>query len=216
MVINFLGDSITEGSGADPYLENRYSTVLCKMLGAKENNYGIGGTRIARQTNPSKNPREDMDFVLRAPTMDKKADYVYIFGGTNDFGHGDAPIGKFGDDTVFTFYGALKILIEYLIDTYGKEKLCFILPLPRVNQDSIYGEDPVRKGGPSHPLSVYKAIEKEMFDYYGLYYLDISDLFPVPTSYDGDELTVDGLHPNNKGHKLIAERLYAELKKLGV
>lgn len=47
--INFLGDSITEGAGAS-CLENRYTDVLAREFGLKKaNNYGISGTRIARQ-----------------------------------------------------------------------------------------------------------------------------------------------------------------------
>ena len=52
MKINFLGDSITEGACATAS-GMRYSSLACQMLGAEENNYGIGGTRIAKQKNPT-------------------------------------------------------------------------------------------------------------------------------------------------------------------
>ena len=47
-VINFLGDSITEGAGASDEA-HRYTDVFARMYGAKANNYGVGGSRIARQ-----------------------------------------------------------------------------------------------------------------------------------------------------------------------
>ncbi len=48
MIISFLGDSITEGVGATSR-ENRFSSILCRKVGAVEENYGLSGTRIARQ-----------------------------------------------------------------------------------------------------------------------------------------------------------------------
>ena len=46
--IGFLGDSITAGAGASAP-EKTYAAVLCGKIGAEEINYGVGGTRIARQ-----------------------------------------------------------------------------------------------------------------------------------------------------------------------
>lgn len=47
--VNFLGDSITAGVGASR-AENRYTDVAAREFGLKKaNNYGISGTRIARQ-----------------------------------------------------------------------------------------------------------------------------------------------------------------------
>ena len=53
--INFLGDSITFGHGvADP--ENIYCNRIGKKYGATVRNYGISGTRFARQHVPSNRP----------------------------------------------------------------------------------------------------------------------------------------------------------------
>ena len=38
--------------------------------------------------------------------------------------------------------------------------------------------------------------------------------FPCPTTNTGDEYTTDGLHPNAKGHALIAERIARYLNEL--
>ena len=60
-VINFLGDSITQGVGAS-CIENRYTDVLARQFGLKRaNNYGISGTRIARQRVVTDDPF-DQDF----------------------------------------------------------------------------------------------------------------------------------------------------------
>ena len=56
------------------------------------------------------------------------------------------------------------------------------------------------------PLTVYRDKIAEMCGHYGVDCIDICDIFPEPKT-QGDEYTVDGLHPNNHGHHMIAERL---------
>ena len=110
MKINFLGDSITEGVGASN-IESCYVNQVAKILNCAVNNYGISGTRIARQKKPSSPLTFDLDFQLRAEIMDDTADYTVIFGGINDFSHGDAPLGDKFDNSPYTFCGGLKNLI---------------------------------------------------------------------------------------------------------
>ena len=50
--VYFLGDSITEGAGASSY-EKSYVPVFAEISGAEVKNYGLSGTRIARQTEKS-------------------------------------------------------------------------------------------------------------------------------------------------------------------
>ena len=55
--------------------------------------------------------------------MNHDADYVIVFGGTNDFGHGDAPFGEIGDKTPDTFCGAVDDLVNVLLRYYKKEQI---------------------------------------------------------------------------------------------
>ena len=107
--VNFIGDSITEGVGASSY-ETCYVSRFAAMTGAICRNYGISGTRIARRKVPYEIPEFDRDFNSRYHLMEEDADVIVVFGGTNDYGHGDAPIGEMSDRTVWTFYGALHCL----------------------------------------------------------------------------------------------------------
>ena len=50
--VAFLGDSITEGVGVSE-ISKRYTDVFGALTGAVVLNYGISGTRIAKQKNPS-------------------------------------------------------------------------------------------------------------------------------------------------------------------
>lgn len=199
MIINFLGDSITEGHGTSAP-DKRFPDIVGKRLGVTVRNYGIGGSRIARQKNPNPAERADEDFNMRAMRMERDADLVIVFGGTNDFGHSDASLGKAGDTDVHTFYGAVTTLIEYLIDKYGKDKLCFILPLHRSNEDNPRGDG--FKPQPVAVLATYVAIMKELLTKYGIDTLSFENEIPFERL---GELTTDGLHPNDAGHRILAD-----------
>ena len=112
MKINFLGDSITAGAGAEK-VENMYTYLVAKRFCAQECNFGVCGTRIAKQVRRTQNPDDDV-FMRRALLMDKDADFTFVLGGTNDYGPGDAPIGPPDDRTPETFCGAVHTLINTL------------------------------------------------------------------------------------------------------
>mgnify|MGYP004469187451 FL=1 len=210
MKINFLGDSITAGAWLKSE-EERYTFLLCKKLGATENNYGISATRIARQKKPSENKSFDQDFLSRVNGLDSSADFTFVFGGTNDYGHGDASLCDIDDKTPYTFYGAMNILTERLIEMFGKNKICYILPLPRYNEDDRHGDNGSKKEG-GNTLSEYREAIRKVAKRFDIDVLDLSDIFPRPQAAAADELTADGLHPNPKGHRMIADRLYEYLK----
>ena len=132
--INFLGDSITEGVGASSH-ENCYFSQFAAKSGAICRNYGISGTRIARKKVPSDKPRFDLDFPSRVSEMDEDADMVIVFGGTNDYGHGDAPLGEPGDRTVWSFYGGLHVLYESLLERFPKAKIVILTPMIRRDEE---------------------------------------------------------------------------------
>ena len=213
MKINFLGDSITEGAFAG-ILEDRYSTLTAKHFGAEECNFGVSGTRIAKQVKRTNNPDDDV-FMCRAMKMPTDAEFTFVFGGTNDYGHGDAKLGTFEDRDDYTFYGAFHNLVAYMVSSFSKDKLCFILPIPRFDQENPYGDG--SKDEPIAPMSAYVEAEKEVLAYYGVEYLDLSDKFYIPTTQQDDEnLYKDGLHPNAKGHRFLADCLIEYLTKKGL
>lgn len=87
MKINFLGDSITYGVGASSP-EKCFVSRVSALTGAETDNYGISGTRIARQSRPSADKTFDYDFLMRSEVMDKNADFVFVFGGRfHSFSH---------------------------------------------------------------------------------------------------------------------------------
>lgn len=208
--IAFLGDSITEGVGVSSQ-EKRYSDLIAKNEGAICYNYGISGTRIAYQHAPSAEPSFDQCFLDRVEKMEPDADIVFVFGGTNDFGHGDAAIGCMSDRDPYTFYGALHTLFTKLINKYPTSKIVFATPLHRCDDENF-----MIKGGVPKAVRLidYVNIIREVAEFYSVPVLDFyknSGLQPhVPVI---KEMYVpDGLHPNDAGHVILADKISAFLK----
>ena len=214
--INFLGDSITEGHGTSN-IENVYWNVLKKEEGlAEARGYGISGTRFAKRRNPSEKERWDLDFIQRYPEMDDDADAIVIFGGTNDFGHGDAPLGEMSDRDPYTFYGACHILFEGVINKHPEAVIVVMTPLHRIQEDNPRGEGNKADGEGLAPLSTYVDIIKEVAAYYSLPTLDLWSVSGIQPKVKilREKYCPDGLHPNDAGHKIIASRLAGFLKSL--
>ena len=175
-------------------------------------NYGIGGTRIADQKNRSKYSESNRSFCERFSSMEDDAQLVVVFGGTNDFGHGDAPIGCMSDRNPSTFYGACHFLMEGLIKKYPYSTIVIMTPIHRCSEDATVNEQGLR----SVPLKEYVRIIKEVAEYYALPLLDLWSVSGIQPKVETNKKLYcpDGLHPNDKGHELIAQRLEGFLKTL--
>ena len=49
---------------------------------------------------------------------------------------------------------------------------------------------------------------------YGVDVLDLNSLFPRPKAQAADELTADGLHPNDRGHALVSAEIVKVLEEI--
>ena len=207
MRLLFLGDSVTEGVGAS-VPENSYVHLVEKALSCQVLNYGISGTRIAKQTNPTcYATRWDLDFCLRAQTMPTEADLVFVFGGINDFQHGDALLGEISSEDPYTFCGGVRNLLITLVETYGKEKLCLLLPPHLCHEQGrpCKGPDGTQQGA---DYEVYVELLKTIASEYVSGIIDLYHAgYPKPLCDTGDTYTVDGIHPSDEGHRVIAEKI---------
>lgn len=195
--INILGDSITEGVGTSS-IDHRFGELLMSRSGAIVRNYGISGTRIARQHKPTvDNPDFDKHYVSRVDGMEADADVICVFGGTNDFGHGDAPLGTMSDRNDTTFYGALHVLYTALINKYATSKIVVLTPMHRLSED-----EPRADGS---TLLTYVNIIRQVAEYYSLPVLDLyaeSGITPkVPVLME--RYMPDGLHPSDAGNEIL-------------
>ena len=205
--INYLGDSITECHGCTAEAK-RFSDMIAAQYGTITRCYGIGGTRLARQTTPSGNPRHDLDFPSRVAEMEPDADVVVVFGGTNDFGHGDAPFGTPADRTADTFCGALHELYTSLLEKYPAAQFVIITPLHRATEciPNMHGK----------VLKDYVEEIRRAAEYYSLPVLDLYAEYGVQPAVPvmKDMYMPDGLHPNDAGHVILTNKIAKFIESL--
>lgn len=127
MVVNCLGDSLTEGLIANgSQMENPYPSQLKNLLGVKKvNNYGMGGSMLSLTGGYSMCERfDDME----------EADIIMVMGGTNDalslgWNLGwKATLGTIDDIDESTVYGSLDVICKGLKEKYSNSFIFFMTP----------------------------------------------------------------------------------------
>ena len=206
--VNFLGDSITEGYGVSAP-EFSYVNVFAKKFEpALVRNYGISGTRFAHQFVhvPGKPESFDLDFCGRVEGMDADADIVVVYGGTNDFGSGDAPLGTPNDRTPETFTGACHFLMRSLIEKYPTATIVFMTPLHRQIEE--------RENRP--PLCEFVSIIRKTAEFYSIPVLDLYANAGICPQIPAQKAAYmkDGVHPGDAGAAKIADMLGKFIKAL--
>lgn len=210
--INILGDSLTEGVGARTP-DKAFPEVLSRLTGAKVNNYGVSGSRITDITVDYTNPGS---FVDRMYSMDKTADLVIVFGGTNDFWFGDCPIGKRTDTKPNTFYGALNTMIPYLKNAYPAADVVFMVPYQQSKDaDATHSYKRSTYGNyGSGTFSQYRVAMLDRCQHYGIPVLDLYADYELNLADNREALEMygnficDGCHLNDAGYNLLARKLY--------
>ena len=211
--VNFLGDSITRGTGVTDPENCRYDNrlkVMCDLSAV--NNYSIGGSRLAHQIHPSELPRYDLCFCGRAFDMDTSADMVIVYGGVNDYLHGDAPFGEMGDTTPATYCGGVYFLMKYIRENYPNKPVIFMTPARcylRKEVDDLLVSTHAKKLPGGKPLLAYVDVILETAKLFDIRVLDLYHELGLdphdPVCFD--TYTVDGLHFNDAGHAVIAQTL---------
>lgn len=209
--IDFLGDSITEGVGVSDRANNRFDNILLKECHLKKvNNYGIGGTRIAHQTFPSDKPRHDLEFCGRAFDMDPSADIIVVYGGVNDYFHGDAAFGTYEDTARTSFCGSVYWLCNFINETYPNAIHVFIAPARTAGD--LKPSTSVRKPATAkehRPLKDYVDAIMAISTKCGFHAMSFYDELGLDPNNEEirSKYTIDGIHFNDLGHHIIAARI---------
>ena len=223
LTVNILGDSITEGVGVSDPRNNRYDNILkrnCKLRTVY--NYGVSGSRLAYQTVAASvdHPRWEENFCDRAKEMQPDADLLIVYGGINDYIHGDAPIGQMGDQTPHTFCGAVYYLMNLLTrEMYPGKPVIFLTPARsfyhREQRDTEPSPWP-NKRADAMAVRGYAEIILETAKQFHIPVLDLYHELGIDPNNEKDfqNYTVDGLHFNDAGHRIIASRIKAFLERL--
>ena len=194
---NSLGDSIT--------YYNRYQPIVMANLGITAlNNYGVGGTCIT-----ATDSSDGEAICVRGMAMDNTADLITILGGINDYYTlGGKPLGVLGDNTKYTFYGALKVMIEGIVTNNPTARIAFFTPLQCV--DSVLGFSQNSLG---FKLIDYVNAIKQVCELKSIPVLDLYGGCGI-NQQNGTTFIGDGVHPNTLGWARMAKYISGFLKTL--
>ena len=184
-----IGNSITDGHGIDMAPAYGYPAELQKILGDKYwvKNFGVSGrTLLNKGDQPYMNEMAWRDALAFRP------DIVVIKLGTNDskpqnWQHGD----EFRHD------------LEQMIATLNtgiKPQIFLCTPIPAFKSTWNISDSVIVNG----IIPIQQEVAKE----HGLRVIDLHTLF----AGDGDKMLTDGIHPDGKGARRLAEIIAAEIK----
>jgi lysophospholipase L1-like esterase len=133
-------------------------------------------------------------------------DVILVFGGTNDIGRG-FPIGTF-DTTDVSNYSAAQIA-AMPVDTFANAVKAMFTRLQKTYPNAvIYDIFPFRAGTMGN-MDNYLEVLREACDFFGVQYIDMRTC--GITWLNKAQYLPDNIHPNPKGHLLMAEAI---LKKM--
>ncbi|MDE5983850.1 MAG: hypothetical protein K2H13_01170 [Eubacterium sp.] len=183
-----VGDSITFGCTVRNWCKNNYPSVLSDLLGKNYcvNNFGYTNrTAIKSADYPYTNEK------LYQQSLDYKPDIVVIMLGSNDSKENNWDKDKFVNDYCE--------IIESYLKLESKPKVYVLVPTPlfEINGKVMWQ---LRKDIVDNEICpAVKQIANKM----GIQYVDMYSLFE-----NKKELFSDGVHPNAKGCKMFAQKIY--------
>ena len=191
-----LGDSITWYDGhvlPGPNVPAVGYPSYLKQLGFKSvTNAAVSGACIAYH---SDSPYVDIVTTANSTNF-ATYDIVTIAGGINDFKFWDSPIGQLQtlgfDDT--TVIGALQIIIEKIFSDNINAKIALFTPLKAAGWNT--------PNGLGLTLMDYRDAIISVAEYYSIPVFDMTQISGF-NNITIASYTIDGLHPNNDGFKLV-------------
>jgi len=209
ILISFLGDSITDAN----WIKHNYVSLVGEYLDVDVQNCGVSGATVGISKRNS--PWENFQNIL--PRINKKADFAMVLGGTNDFGTTDnqsIPLGDINSIEPYDYYGALKSVGAYLLKFLTPSRIIYATPLKR--DDLKLGYPLTSQNEYGKTFSQYVQAVRDVAKKYSFNLLDLNQDFYEydPKKPQFNSLSDDGLHPNDLGHKELAQLISKRLKPL--
>lgn len=227
--IGAIGDSITWGftprndpnGGTTGAQLSSWLVLAAQKLGMTAFNYGISGSTLGANSAGANSP-----FSRRYQNMIDDLDVICVMGGTNDVRKG-VPIGTMADRVDTTYYGALHVICQGLIDKYyvnqgtelGKSKQIILMTPIKLQVGGGTALDTA--------LEPYVQAVKDVGAYYSIPVFDTYNLGGITPhisqTVQGTEAgytqmyniyITDGTHPTQQGHEKMATIFSGFLKSL--
>lgn len=223
IIWNVLGDSITSINYSRP----NWCEIIKDKYELTVNNYGISGTTLAHTddrhlwdynftkldaTAIGYNPEDPSTWSTgncmceRFSKMSDEADLITVMGSTND---GKVKLGTWDSTDTSTFYGALNVLIQGLINKYPNKKIAFFTPIQSAtcyitNVANASAELDKKSSTDTLSLQLRAEAIKRKCKQYSIPCLDLfneSGINGVGERKTENYRTNDNLHPSVNGNK---------------
>jgi lysophospholipase L1-like esterase len=193
-----LGDSITFADGNSEDNGKRlkgYQRILAEKLGMELTTFAVGGMELTHGLRGYFSSDYLQNYV-------KNAEVISILIGTNDFGT-NQPLGDITKYNSISFneeyIGSYQYMLKKIFEWNPKATIIILTPTHRSN-----GEDPNTQG---LTLLDYVNATRKVADFTSCKCIDLYS-YGVINTLNYNEYTIDGLHPNQVGHNLLAEICY--------
>ena len=205
MSILFFGDSLTEGSNSS----TRYTDFLPPEWNVV--NAAVSGTTIGEYSIYPVDGNSLLGLIGKYTQEIRNSDLIFIEYGSNDI---SAIMCGFA--TVQTVVVSFVKAVDWIKQINPKARIVFLtfgskeIILDRARRMSKYLEEEYFKSfNFKFPTSLYYDAYTKLMDNIG----KVCDtIFMLPDELVEDKyISDDGLHPNEKGHELIAKKLLAQL-----
>lgn len=208
-----VGDSITEHNFRTT---KNYHDYIKDKIAITVNNFGVSGTGYIT---PSGTAGTEIYNRISSLTP---ADLITVFAGTNDWG-GNKILGTFGDTGTTTVYGGIYTTLNNLITQFPTNTtIAVFTPLPRSDSN---GTITPANNTASTPYSLRDVADAviNVAKHFGIPCLDLYRTANLPvwnTTANNYYFTApgnsspDGLHPNDNGHKVLADKILAFMNTL--
>lgn len=196
-----LGDSLTESNSRTT---KHYFDYIAEKTGIKTVNLGVSGTGYMR--------RKDINraFYQRVSDIPEDADVITIFGSGNDLSS-DQTLGTVTDTGTDTICGCINATIDAIYERIPLARLGIVTPTPWV------GSSPSK---PTCGMAKYSEAIVEICKRRSIPCLDLyheSNLRPDDENFRKLAFSKDGgngVHPDEKGHEIIAASFQSLLERL--
>ena len=188
--IVFLGDSITVG-----FVDKPFANLVAENMGMTLTNLAVSGSHVTYE-----NDEVVKSVFVQRGDIPTDADLICIAGGTNDFGH-NKPIGISSSNNFYDFYGAYKIMIDWIQQNRPDATLFCMTPLHRENDS--------KENTLGYVLEDYVNVIRDVCEDRGVPVLDLfsrSGLNPNIEAHKSNFAT-DGLHPNQIIHDRLGNHI---------
>lgn len=201
-----FGDGISYGIGASALSTTSYAGLLKSEYGFVVQNNALGDATAGNYGDITCQNKSLLT-QINSTKIDDTCDYAIIFIGTNDWRYAKGDIGKNNDFGDLTFYGAMNMAMVNLLEKAPLMKILLVTPMYRERQD--YGDN---KNSDDYAVNYiylreYCDAVKRIGEMYHVPVLDLYNMAGI-NKYNSSLYFADGLHPNDTGHKLIADQIY--------